>query len=134
MVEKYDNLIAKSVGVEGINVKKKVVIEKISDKNTKQVKITKEQIELFIKYSKLPIPINLQENFKYYIDLFEPYYDIEIFNYFINDIKTIRYGQIKSDISKVKNEIINLLKSNLEYKSFISNESLSPIYPNNFMD
>jgi len=134
LIDKYDNLTKKTINVAGVVGKKIVIIEKISHKNITSNEITKEQVEFFIKYSKLPIPINLPENLEYYINLIKPYYDTDIFNYFIDDLNTIGYGQIKADISKVKNEIINSLKSNSEYKIFISNDNLNPCYPNNFMD
>jgi hypothetical protein len=37
--------------------------------------ITKTHIDLFIKYSKIPIPINDPQHIHYYIDLFDQQYN-----------------------------------------------------------
>lgn len=137
LVETYNDLETKSISVEGICGKKKILIKK---KNKVQPMIsnqlnqlTSEHIDLFIKYSKLPIPINSPEHLEYYVNLIKPYYDTNIYNDFIHDFKTIGFKQIKLDISKVKNQLINLLKSNNEYKIFQSNPKIKPAYPNDFM-
>lgn len=62
----------------------------------------------------------------------KPYYGIEQYDNFMSDIKTIGYQQIKDDINKIKNELVNLLKSNSQYQIFISNETLKPKYTQNF--
>ena len=140
LVDNYNDLITKTISIEGIvENKKKIYIEKCVKNLIEKNKIfdeinhlTKEQIDLFIKYSKLPIPINLPEHLEYYLNVMKPYYDIEQYNNFISDIKKIGYQQLKYDIIKIKNELVSLLKSNEKYQLFITNESIKPKYPQNF--
>jgi len=42
----------------------------------------------------------------------KPIYDTEQYNNFMSYIKTIGYHKIKYDIGKIKNELVNYLKSN----------------------
>ncbi len=37
--------------------------------------LTEKHVDLFIKYSRIPIPINDPVHFEYYINLFDEYYD-----------------------------------------------------------
>ena len=37
--------------------------------------LTRKNVDLFIRYTKLPIPINDTKHFEYYINLFNEYYD-----------------------------------------------------------
>lgn len=140
-IEEFNDLVTRTICVEGICGKKKIMIEKkvsdnnICDKiNIHQInEITTEQIDLFVKYSKIPIPINLPEHINYYISLLFPYYDTTMHKYFISDINKLGFHKIKVDIPFVKNKVINKLKSNTQYQNFLSSNTIIPKYPKDFI-
>jgi hypothetical protein len=143
-IDEFNNLMTRTICVEGICGKKKIMMEKkVSDNNicdesnllnAHQInEITTEQIDLFVKYSKIPIPINLPEHINYYISLLFPYYNINSYNDFISDINKLGFHKIKVDILFVKNKVINKLKSNDEYQNFISSKTIISKYPKDFI-
>lgn len=139
--DEFNNLITRTICVEGICGKKKIMIEKkVSDNNIcdkinihQTNEITTEQIDLFVKYSKIPIPINLPEHINYYIDLLFPYHNLDTYRDFILDINKLGFHKIKVDIPFVKNKVISKLKSNDEYQNFISSNTIIPKYPKDFI-
>jgi hypothetical protein len=76
IVETYKELETETIKIEGIQDKKKILIKKKKEITFDNIisNINCEQIDWFIKYSKLPIPINSPEHIDYYIKLFEPFY------------------------------------------------------------
>lgn len=138
-----DSLTSKIPGIQGKKIIK-IYKKKIQEANNLEKKITKqtdnlstnlsvEMIELFIKYSKLPIPTNSPDYLEYYLNLYKEYYNTSQYKLYIDDIKTLGYQRIKSDITKVKNEIIKLIKSNEKYNNFLLDNKLVPAYPENFI-
>jgi hypothetical protein len=137
IVETYTELETETIKIEGVQDKKKILIKKkeITLVDNKISNINCEQIDWFIKYSKLPIPINSPEHIDYYIKLFEPFYSNShelYYDYFLNDIKSIGFNKMKSDINYIKNEILKLFNSNQKYKKFLSDKT-TPSYSENFI-
>lgn len=144
--KEFDSLTTRTICVEGISGKKKVMIEKkpITNSNTNNVvkeldcsinnlKLNSEQIDLFIKYSKLPIPINLESHIDYYVNLLNSYYNTQLYKYFVSDIEKLGLNKIKLDIPHVKNKIINYLKSSQLYQDFLTSSTNHPTYPKDFI-
>lgn len=144
--KEFNLLITRTICIEGICGKKKLMIEKKVPDNTNNIcdggdlfntqqtnKITTEQIDLFVKYSKMPIPINLPEHINYYIGLFTPYYDIETYKDFNSDANKLGFHKIKVDIQFVKNKVVNKLNSNIKYQNFMSSNTIVPKYPKDFI-
>jgi hypothetical protein len=133
-------LKSESVIVEGICGKKKIKISKntllnkfdLLNLEEKSFLLDSEKVEFFNKFSKLPIPINSPENLSYYLDTLTGFYNCNQYDNFVSDIKLLGYSKIKNGITDTKNQIIEHIKSNLEYKNFLT--STKPlVYPDNYV-
>ena len=94
-------LVSESISIKGSSNKKMCVYCKLD----KLKSITKEDIEFFIRYTKLPIPINEPEYIEYYIDLFDKMYNSRelwtLFNEERHNYMTSPYiNQIEKEILK----------------------------------
>ena len=78
-------------------------------------------VEMFIKYSRVPLPTNNPKYVSYYLKLFEKYCKVKYWEIFINDVKTHNFLNVKNEINKVKRNIIDYIRNNEEYKMFNSN-------------
>ena len=133
-VETNTNLITQTIVINGMNGKKKLMIKKkdLTEFSIIDLKLNVEQVEFFIKYSKLPIPINSPEHIEYYISLLKPYYKTLQYADFLSDISAYGFTEIKSDCARLKNKIIELFKSNNKFEQFIIDKS-NPIYPSDWI-
>ena len=133
-VETNTDFITQTIDVEGTKGKKIIIIKKkdLTEFVMTDVKLNKEKIDFFIKYSKLPIPTNSQEHIEYYINLLKPYYKTEQYMDFLSDIEKYGFDGIKLDCVRLKNEIIQLFKSNEKFEQFVNTKS-EPIYPNGWI-
>lgn len=139
-VEVYDELRTESEIVEGTEGLKRVGIF-LNDKpgfeyNSSpskpiQFTMTKERVDFFNKFSKLPIPTNSPEHLDYYINLMDKYYNARsTYTNFEHDMQKIGYSQLKSRINVVKSNIISSIKDNEDYKEFINPTNIiKPKYP-----
>ena len=136
-------LKSETIIIEGICGKKKIKISKkilsnknyLSNENEQEKKIFRldpEQVEFFNKFSKLPIPTNSPENLQYYLNVLKKFYNTNQYDNFISDINQLGYSKIKNGIADTKNQIIEHIKLNEEYKNFLTSTK-DPSYPNNYV-
>lgn len=77
----------------------------------------------FIKETKAPIPLYREEDFKYYLDLFEPVSNIKSdFESYLSKLVDIGVDEYYIMRSNLKEEIINKVKSKESYSNFINND------------
>ena len=133
-------LKSESVIVEGICGKKKIKISKntllnkieLLNSEEKSFQLDSEKVEFFNKFSKLPIPTNSPENLPYYLDTLKGFYNTNQYDNFVSDIKLLSYAKIKNGITDTKNQIIEHIKSNSEYKNFLTSTKI-PVYSDNYV-
>lgn len=146
-IHKYLDLLpdlkSESIIVEGICGKKKIKISKnnmignnlltnLQNKEEKLFEFDSEKVDFFNKFSKLPIPTNSPKNLSYYLETLTGFYNTFQYENFLSDIKTLGYSKIKISINETKDKIIETIKSNEEYKNFLSSTKL-PSYPDNYV-
>lgn len=146
-IHKYLDLIpelkSESIIVEGISGKKKIKISKndltknnlltkLENMEEQSNELNSEKIEFFNKFSKLPIPTNSPENLSYYLENLTGFYNTSQYNSFVTDIKMLGYSRIKNNINETKDKIIETIKSNEEYKKFLSSTKI-PSYPDGYV-
>lgn len=103
-----------------------------SSNQEKLFELDSEKVEFFNKFSKLPIPTNSPENLPYYLETLTGFCNTSQYDNFVSDIKILGYSKIKNSINETKDKIITNIKSNEEYKNFLSSTK-SPAYPNDYV-
>ena len=115
--------------------KKKIKISKknlLNSENLSNGVLDSEKVEFFNKFSKLPIPTNSPENLPYYLETLTGFYNTTQFENFISDINQLGYLKIKHSLNETKDKIISNIKSNEEYKKFLTTTK-TPLYPDNYV-
>ena len=118
ILKKYENIIIESISINGSKLKK--LIFKLKSENIiESQKITPELIDLFVKYSRIPIPINSTEHINYYLRYLDRYYNsIEFYELFKTSINTKSEHTLKKEINDLHFKIIEYINSNVEFKKF----------------
>lgn len=114
----------KENGLSSMSVLKEGSMNKIMKISKGEIKsedfIDSDAIELFISYSKIPIPVPLVGLLNYYLDELDLFYDAKKqFELFISDVK--RFGGItsfKKLMHETENKIKEKITSNIELKIF----------------
>ena len=73
------------------------------------MELTRKHVDLFIRYTKLPIPVNDQKHFEYYIDLFDEYYDSKRQYKIFKDCYT-KYNDIESYKTTIREKTDKIIK------------------------
>lgn len=124
--KKYDNF--KSIDLKSIDLKSidsiQLFLKYGNDKDVspKSIDLSSDSIEMFIKYSRVPIPLPLSDSLDYYLELLDPYYNAkEKFSQYINSIKKYKNSSLYSHyIKEVMDKIIDKFNENAYFKQFKS--------------
>ena len=84
--------------------------------------ITREAVEFFIRFSGIPIPCTNPIYIEYYLKTLSNYYDVELWNLFVADLKLFGMSFIRHELNNVKTFIINEITSNNEYQQFCTRQ------------
>ena len=130
-VEQYHDITTTSIAVEGSKNKKIVISKKLHEKQPEiTTTLTPELIDLFIKFSRMPIPINSVEHVDYYISHLSKYYDENLYPLFLNEVKLKQpYGvahKFKTEIYDTMKKINEFINNNDEFIRFKRERTILP--------
>lgn len=114
-VKKYEDIYITSKLVNGTKLK----ILCITKADNKENNLTPELIDIFAKYSRIPIPINTVETIDYYLKHLDKYYDAyKKYELFKKEIETKSSHKIHKEIKDLQLELIKYINNNDEFKKF----------------
>jgi hypothetical protein len=130
-------LIAKSFNYSG-STSKYIVVNKHLNTETFVVEtlptepvepvITTDIISFYAKYSSVPIVLHTPNTIKYFVELYDKYYDAQKhWDNLMNDLCTTSLRQLKSHFNDVKANIISFIKASEEFKNMSSMENTLPL-------
>lgn len=112
-------------------MKEKVVMITSPTNNTTVVAhkflITREMIDFFVKFTSIPIPSTNPEYIDYYLQVLSKYYDTNMWNIFVDEIKNYGINRIRHECGKVRALVLEEIKSNPEYVQFCKTTINIPI-------
>lgn len=112
-------LISKTLHIHGIPEKKIEITKR--EKNKEQQKeflVTREMVDFFSRFSGVPIPTTNPDYVQYYLTELKNYYNCQLWNGFIEDVKKYGFGKMKLDSLYVRAKIIEYIKENKEFVEF----------------
>lgn len=90
--------------------------------------ISREIIEYFVKMTLIPIPSSDPNCVSYYLKILSKYYDTEIWDVYVEEIKEKGFSYLKNQITYVKNCVIKEIEENEEYINFCSKNIIIPTH------
>lgn len=140
---KNKKLDTMTICVPGLQTKKVIIYKNnnvVDDYLEQKINITKEMITFFSDFSLIPIPVPNPEYLQYYLDNLKDFYNCNMWEIFLNDVKKIGFKNLIHESLQVKIKIINYIKENNEYIKFkntlmiIPNEIITKknIYQHNY--
>jgi hypothetical protein len=133
LVESFGNLCSTSKNVPGTSDKKITVSvrhEECDEHNFtgfSSVVLTPETIKFFSDYSRTPLPTHESEYLEYYLCHLDRYFDcVKMFELFKEALAEMKIHELKSESSRVRNAVIEHIKSVSEYVSFTKSSIDAP--------
>lgn len=127
---KNAGLVSKSVTIAGMREKQVEIFcpIQLAEQNLQTNNsfcITKEMVEFFISFSGIPIPSTNPKYIEYYLNLFAKYYDTNLWQIFVDDVKLYGLGHMRSELNNVKTKIIESIRTNSEYVEYCSKKPIN---------
>lgn len=124
LVESFGNLCSISSNVLG-SVDK---IVKITIRYEENDELSPETIKFFSDYSRTPLPAYENDYLEYYLGYLDKYFNcIKMFNLFKRALSEMKIHELKSEASRVRNEVVEYIKKNEEYIAFTKNQITPPV-------
>ena len=118
MTESFSNLCSLSLAVLGTKHKKVQIIRNGIEE--KKPELTSEAIRFFSLYARVPLPNCDPQFLDYYLKGLDTYFDcLKFFSLFNRALAQMHFHELKSEATRVREEVIAYIKANEEYSKFV---------------